>query len=88
MKQFKLLRQAPGAAITKFLVYDSAGSIIGSINVPNAVADDLARHWVTQPKAAEAATAPVRGKQNPMVSAMLAAAKRHPLSHGAILRGC
>jgi predicted helicase len=88
MKQFKLLRQAPGAALTKFLVYDSAGSISGSINVPNEAANDLARHWVTQPMAEAALATSAAGKQNPMVSAMLAAARKHPLSRAAVLRGC
>jgi hypothetical protein len=72
MKQFKLSRQPnpPGSVLTKFQVLDSA-SIIGSINVPNEEADDLARHWLggaTQPQAAAAVT-PAGG--NAMVNAML-----------------
>ena len=46
MKQFQLSKQSPGASLTKFHVLDSAGSIIGSINVQNEDADDLAKHWL------------------------------------------
>jgi hypothetical protein len=80
-------------AVTKFDVIDRTGAICGRITVPNEEADDLAKHWLggaAQPKAAAAAgaTAPARGKQNPMVSAMVAAAKKHPLNRAAVLRGC
>jgi anthranilate phosphoribosyltransferase len=94
MKQFRLSRQSPGATITKFHVYDSAGDIIGSINVANEDAADLQKHWLgsaTQPKATAAAAlaTSARGEQqNPMVAAMVRAAKKHPLNRAAILRGC
>ena len=39
--KFTLSRQTPSATITKFHVRDSAGSIVGSINVPNEAARDL-----------------------------------------------
>jgi hypothetical protein len=68
MKQFKLSRQTPGATLTKFHVLDSAGSIIGSINVQNEAADDLARHWL-QPQAAAAAVNAGGQQRNPMVNA-------------------
>ena len=89
MKQFRLSRQPNprGSVLTKFHVLDSADSIVGSINVPNEAAADVERHWLggaTQPQAAAATSA--RG--NPMVSAMLAAAKKHPLNRAAVLRGC
>jgi hypothetical protein len=78
--------------LTKFHVLDSANSIIGSINVPNEAADDLQKHWVggaPQPKASAALATSARGKeQNPMVAAMVRAARRHPLNRAAVLRGC
>jgi hypothetical protein len=91
--KFKFSRQAQpsGATLTKFHLL-SADAIVGIITVPNGAADDLEKHWLggaTQPQEAAAAAAlatPARG--NPMVSAMLAAAKRHPLNRAAVLRGC
>ncbi len=35
--------------LTKFHVLDSAGSIVGSINVQNSEAADLERHWLATP---------------------------------------
>ena len=85
MTQFKLSRQPPGATLSKFHVLDSAGSIIGSINVQNEEADDLQKHWVASAPAPRAATT---GKQSPMINAMVRAAKKHPLNRAAVLRGC
>jgi hypothetical protein len=86
MKQFRLSRQPqpPGATLTKFHVLSSDSSIVGSINVPNEEANDLQKHWLGGQKAPAAAA----GNQNPMVTAMVAAARRHPLNKQAILRGC
>jgi hypothetical protein len=60
MKQFKLFRQPqpPGATLTKFHVLNAENDIVGSINVANEDAADLAKHWLgsaTQPKASAAA---------------------------------
>jgi hypothetical protein len=52
---FKLLKKSTGATLTKFHVVDSAGSIVGSINVANEQAPDLQKHW-RQPGAPVAAT--------------------------------
>ena len=92
MTTFKL-QKSPGSnnSVTRFDVIDAAGSICGRITVPNEAADDLEKHWLggAKPKAPAALATPVRGKpQNPMVGAMVAAAKKHPLNRTAILRGC
>jgi hypothetical protein len=88
------LQKSPGSnhAVTKFDVIDAASSIRGRITVPSEAAADLEKHWLggaaQRPKAAAALATSVRGKQNPMVGAMVAAAKKHPLNRTAILRGC
>jgi FAD/FMN-containing dehydrogenase len=70
-------------------VLDGAGTICGRISVPPEEARDLLAHCKdAAPRSNAPAPAAARGKQNPVVSAMLAAAKRHPLSRAAILRGC
>jgi hypothetical protein len=81
-------------AATKFDVVDSAGTICGRITVPPEEAADLERHWLggaTQPKAAAAAAlaTSARGEpQNPMVAAMVRAARKNRPTKQAILRGC
>jgi hypothetical protein len=87
------LQKSPGCnhSVTRFDVIDAAGSICGRITVPNEAADDLLAHWKDAPPRSAPASQPVRGKpqrQNPMVGAMVAAAKKHPLNRTAILRGC
>ena len=42
---FKLLKKSVGATLTKFHVINSAGDIVGSINVANEQASDLQKHW-------------------------------------------
>ena len=73
--KFKLLRKDNYAddVLTKFHVLNSSGDIVGSISVPAEQADDLLAHWIAAPSPSPA---PTGGKQNPMVSAMLAASRR------------
>ena len=85
MTQFRLLKKSTGAVLTKFHVVDSAGAIVGSINVANEQASDLQKHW-REPAPAAATTV---SKQARAVNAMVAALKRGPkLSKEGILRGC
>ena len=86
MKQFTLSKQPRGQTTTRFHVLAADNSICGIITVPNEAASDLEKHWLAgAPVPARAAA----GKQqNPMVNAMVAAARRHPLNKQAILRGC
>jgi hypothetical protein len=81
---FKFSRQPRGQTTTSFHVLADDNSTCGIITVPNAQADDLAKHWLGSAPAPARATA----GNNPMVSAMMTAAKKHPLSRGAVLRGC
>ena len=85
MKQFRLSRQTPTQTLTKFHVLDNANSVVGIITVANEQASDLEKHWLGGAPAPARAAA---SKQNPMVSAMVAAAKKHPLNRQAVLRGC
>jgi hypothetical protein len=73
-------------AVTRFDVRDAAGSLVGRINVPPEQSSDLVAHWKDTPRPASNAV----GKRNPMVGAMVraAAARKHPLSKQAVLRGC
>ena len=87
MKQFRLEKSttASHSALSRFYVFNAAGDIIGSINVePNEEADLLA-HWRSSSPAPAARAA---ASQNLMVKAMTEAARKHPLSQQAILRGC
>jgi hypothetical protein len=92
--KFRLQKStASNHTATKFDVVDGEGTICGRISVPPEEARDLEKHWLggaTQsPKAAAALVTSARGRpQNPAVSAMLAAARKHPLNRAAILRGC
>ena len=70
---FKLLKKATGPVLTKFHVTDSAGSIVGSINVANEQAADLQKQW-REPGAPAAAASP----HARAVNAISAALKRGP----------
>ena len=76
---FKLTEKGRTRINTTFHVTDSAGDIVGSINVPHGQEDDLLRHW-------RGANAP----GTPVVAARPGAnLKILPrLSRAAILRGC
>ena len=91
MKQFQLSKQPRGQTTTRFHVLASDDSICGIITVPNEQTADLERHWLgAGPQAKAQATLTPAGKQenpNPMVSAMLRVARKHPLTPEAILRG-
>jgi hypothetical protein len=85
MKQFRLEKISSNNSISRFNVLDGTG-ICGRISVaPKDEAALLACWKDTAPPAANAAA---RGKQNPMVGAMIRAAKKHPLTRAAVLRGC
>jgi hypothetical protein len=90
MKQFKLSRQRPGESMTRFHVIALAdNSTCGIITVANEQADDLERHWLGAPPQAKAQDALTPGdKANPMVAAMVRAARKHPFNRAAVLRGC
>jgi hypothetical protein len=90
MTTFRLQKSAASNdLVTRFDVIDRTGSICGRITVPNEAADDLRAHWKDAAPRSAPAPASARGKpQNPMVGAMVAAAKKHPLNRTAILRGC
>jgi hypothetical protein len=82
MKQFRLEKISSNASIVKFDVLDGTG-ICGRISVKPEDEADLRACWKnTAPPASNAAA---RGKQNPMVGAMLRA-KKHPMTRAAILR--
>lgn len=84
---FRLEKTASNRVVSKFHVLNAAGDIVGSSNVKPSEEADLLAHWKGAPRAApRAATA--AGKENRMVSAMAEAAKKHPLSKQAVLRGC
>jgi hypothetical protein len=81
--KFRLSRKPSEAILTVFHVIDcSDGSIVGSISVRNEEADDLERHWLSQPLAAvapramqpTAAAAPRRPSS--ALSAAMAAVRR------------
>jgi hypothetical protein len=84
MTEFKLQKVSVGKILTNFRVTDANGrEVFGSINLRNADADDLLKHW--KGASVDAASA----KPN-MAAAMLNAAKRRPKLNkkAAILRGC
>jgi hypothetical protein len=84
MKQFRLEKISSNSSVTKFDVLDGTG-ICGRISVkPEDEAALLACWKDTAPPTASNAA---RGKQNPMVGAMLRA-KKHPQTRAAVLRGC
>jgi hypothetical protein len=65
--------QRRGDTLTTFHVLNSAGDIIGAVNVPTEQADDLERHWrgVATPPQASAPT-----KQGSALAAAMEANKR------------
>jgi hypothetical protein len=80
---FKLLKKATNKLRTSFHVVNSAGDIVGSINVAPSEEADLLRHWAgscIQPQASAAAS------KDPMIAALLR--NRTPMSRAAVLRGC
>ena len=84
---FQLMHKGDTAVNAVFHVVDSAGTTVGSINVPHGQEDDLQKCWRgAVPSAATAATA---GKQARAANAMVAALKRGPrMTKAAVLRGC
>ena len=43
--KFRLTKKSAGKSLSKFHILNSAGDVVGSVNVPNAEANDLLRHW-------------------------------------------
>jgi hypothetical protein len=89
MTSFKLERKAVGATLTKFHVVDSAGAVVGSINVANEQASDLPKHW----RGSSVPTASAAAQHQSAVSAISNALRKGPrlskeASRAAILRGC
>jgi hypothetical protein len=83
MTKFRLEKATANNSVVKFNVLDGTG-ICGRISVKPADEGALLACWKdTAPPASNAAA---RGKQNPMVGAMLRA-KKHPMTRAAILRG-
>jgi hypothetical protein len=68
MTTFKLSKKDVGVSLTTFHVYNSAGDIIGSINVPNEDAGDLQRHWCGG--TTQQAMAAASSKRNAVADAM------------------
>ena len=71
---FRLERKSVGATLTKFHVVDSAGTIVGSINVANEQASDLRKCW----RDSVPAVATTADKHTRAVNALAAALKRGP----------
>ena len=86
---FRLEKKSTGPTLTKFFVRDSTNAIVGSINVANAQANDLAKHWrspqATQAPAAKVTAAKVEASKKAIVAALLKG--RKPSSKAALLRG-
>jgi hypothetical protein len=77
--RFRLTKKSAGKSLTKFHVLDERDSIVGSINVPNAEANDLLRCW----------SGPEEEKIN--LSAQPGFRRRLPpvaMNRAGILRGC
>jgi hypothetical protein len=72
---FKLVQKSINQAVAKFFVFDQAGDIVGSINVPPGQIDALLKQWM----------GPVDRPQARMSVPRL---KPRPMSRQAILRGC
>jgi hypothetical protein len=49
MTKFKLSKEETGRTITRFLGTTTRGETVGVINVPNAEASDLQKHWAGTP---------------------------------------
>ena len=70
---FKLVKKSTGPALSVFHVVNSAGAIVGSINVRPDEEKDLLRYWRTHP---------------PAVKPAVKAVRLPAVSKQAILRGC
>jgi hypothetical protein len=88
--KYKLTKRAENNVKTTFFVENSAGDVVGSINVQNAEVPDLLRCWSGpqgpfQPKSTNLSA----GAQSP-VSALAKEFLKHrrPVSQANILRGC
>ena len=81
---FRLIKKSADQQLTRFQVLDSAGSICGSINVPNEEVPALLRCW----SGSTAESAPPKGSAKAMVAAFLQAKQKTPFNKAAVLRGC
>ena len=86
---FRLEKQSPGKTSTRFFVYDDTNAICGTINVANAAADDLQKHWKGVPPPSSLKTANA-AKQDPMIATMVRAVRKRGarVNKAAILRSC
>ena len=80
---FRLEKKSTGPTLTKFFVRDSTNAIVGTINVVNGQAADLAKHWHT-PTQAPAAKAKPADSRAAIANALLKGPK---LTRQAGLRG-
>ena len=71
---FKLVKKSTGPALSVFHVVNSAGVIVGSINVRSDEEKDLLRYW--------------RADAPPAVKPAVKAVRLPAMSRQAILRGC
>ena len=86
---FRLEKKSAGRVLTTFHIMNSAGDIVGSANIPNAEADNFAKHW-RGPAATAANSAAAHARA---VNTISNALRRGPRLSGqaarqAILRGC
>ena len=81
---FRLTKKSAGKSLSRFHILNSAGDIVGSVNVPNAEANDLLRHWQ-----GEVGDSPqsknLSAQQQPGLRTRLPAVRMSPAG---ILRGC
>ena len=82
--KFRLTKKSTGKLLSKFHILNSAGDVVGSVNVPNAEANDLLRHWQ-----GEVGDSPqsknLSAQQQPGFRLKLPAVR---MSRQGILRGC
>ena len=84
-QSFKLERVSKTNALVKFHIKNTAGDVVGSVNVAPEEESALLSHWKADPAPVAQAAA---GKPNRMVDVMVAAARKRPrASLQAILRG-
>ena len=84
MTKFKLSKEETGRSITRFYVTNARGEVCGVINVANAEASDLQKHWAGAPATPTAKPAAKAADSRAAISAAL---KRGPkLSKQALLR--
>jgi hypothetical protein len=81
MTRFKLSQKKVGKLITTFHITDEAGNTIGSVNVPNASAGDLTKHWAGSIDLGERQPPPVANAKHRNVPI-------GKFSQKAVLRGC